>query len=255
MSTWALVPARSFATAKSRLGELGSGRGAVAQALLAHVLDTLAGSVDGVLVATDGDDVARFAAARGAEVLFDLGRPSLADVIDRGLAALADRGAARAIVLMADLPLVQACDVRKLLCALGDADLVAAPDRDHLGTNALGLHLPAALPTCFGNADSYRRHVVAASARAMRIVTIDRDGLGFDLDGPADLADLLATRPSEPDARIGDQGAVGAETRLGVVDTIERIAGVAGLEVQHAQHAVERGTLRRDATRAAGDAP
>jgi len=265
VSTWALVPARSFATAKSRMAHLGAGRPALARALLDHVLSVLGrAGLDGVLVATDGEDVAAMAREHGAEVLFDAtsmvaGVPvPLAVVVDRGLAALEGRGADAALVLMADLPLLAPADVRRMIGALPGADVVAAPDRDHLGTNALALRLPAALPTCFGNADSYQRHLVAAAARAMRVVTIDRDTLGFDLDGPVDLADLLATHATEPEARIGGEGAVGAEAVVGVLDAIERIVHAAGrltgLGLHHAQHAVQRRTLRRHPPRAARNA-
>jgi len=64
------------------------------------------------------------------------------------------------------------------------------------------LRLPGA-PTCLGNPDSYPRHVAAARATGLRLATIDRDGLAFDLDGPADLADLTAVA----EARVGGQGA------------------------------------------------
>jgi 2-phospho-L-lactate/phosphoenolpyruvate guanylyltransferase len=199
MTPWVLVPARSFATGKSRLGALGRRRAELAQALLEHVLavTTATPGLAGILVATDGDDVAALARRRGAAVLADAAPRGLADVVDRGLATLAERGARAALVLMADLPLLTSSDVTRLTRALAGSDLVLAPDRDRLGTNALATHLPAA-PTCLGHPDSFCRHVAAACGRGDRLVTLDRDGLAFDLDGPADLADLLGTRAPPP---------------------------------------------------------
>lgn len=254
MTAWALLPVRSFATGKSRLGSLGAARADLARALFDHVAAAVASLP--VLVATDGDDVAAAAAARGFDVIADARgctAPTLAAIVDRGLAALAAHGASAAVVLMSDLPLVRAADVARLVSALDGADVVAAPDRDQLGTNALALRLPAALATCFGNADSYRRHLAAARAAGLRLATLDRDGLAFDLDVPADLDDLLRT--AEPVPRIRREGAVRAEGSLRVVDAVERLAAVGRLLREGAKHPVERRTLGGHAPGAASRAP
>jgi len=238
MRTWALIPVRSFSTGKSRLGALGPSRAEVARALFDHVHRVVAGSglFAGVLVATDGADVAALA----DDVLVDEGPRPLAAIVDRGLTVLAARGADAAVVVMADLPLLAAADLARMIGALAEADVVAAADRDHLGTNALGLRLPAP-PTCFGNPDSYHRHVAAARAGALRLATIDRDGLAFDVDGPSDLDDLTA----EAKPRIGGEPAVGAEPGVGVFDTIERIRR--RLVDEGTAHLIERRALGRDA--------
>lgn len=238
MKTWGLIPVRSFSTGKSRLGGLGAGRCDVARALFQHVHAVVATCplLDGVLVATDDDEVGGIA----RQLLLDDGRQPLSAIVDRGLDALVERGAAAAVVIMADLPFLAPGDLSRMIAALEDADVVAAPDRDHLGTNALALRLPAA-PTCFGNPDSYPRHVAAARAAGRRLATIDRDGLAFDLDGPADLADLTP----EAEARIGGQAMIRAEPGLGVVDAIERIRR--GLGGEGPAHPVERRTLGREA--------
>jgi 2-phospho-L-lactate guanylyltransferase len=94
--------------------------------------------------------------------------------------------------VMSDLPRLGALDVERLLVALRDADVAIAPDRPQLGTNALALRLPAPLATCFGNADSFARHLAAAETRALRAAVIHARGLAFDLDRPADLAALVS---------------------------------------------------------------
>lgn len=248
MSTWALIPVRSFSTGKSRLtpaepwtlGGLGVGRRDVARALFQHVhaVVTACPVVDGVLVATDDEEEV---GAIAREILLDDGRQPLSAIVDRGLEALVALGAQAAVVVMADLPLLTGPDLARMVAALDDADVALAPDRDHLGTNALALRLPGA-PTCFGNPDSYPRHVAAARAAGLRLATIDRDGLAFDLDGPADLADLTA----EAKARVGGQPPIRAEARLGVVDAIERIRR--GLLGERPPHPVERRALGRNAS-------
>jgi 2-phospho-L-lactate guanylyltransferase len=199
--TWALVPARSFRSGKSRLAgdpRVGSERAQLARSLFDRVAGVLAGarSIDGILVATDGADVAAAAAQHGADVLFDQPRghapQPLASIIDRGLAQLASRGARAAIVVMADLPAVVPADVARMHDALATADLVLAPDRDLLGTNALAVRLPAPIATRFGHRDSFPRHLTASGA--LRLAVVHSPGLAFDLDQPADLDELERRR-------------------------------------------------------------
>src|SRR5579871_6872770 len=69
MSVWALVPAKSFARAKSRLSPIldAQARRDLARSMLEHVLSVLAEcpEIAGVMVVTDGDEVADLARARG----------------------------------------------------------------------------------------------------------------------------------------------------------------------------------------------
>jgi 2-phospho-L-lactate guanylyltransferase len=190
---WAVVPAKSLARGKSRLqpvlGE--QGRARFARGLLEHVLGVLAScDLGGVLVATDGDDVAALALERGAHVRRDRGEPTLAQVVDRALEDVARRGASSAVVLMADLPRIEAADVHGLLAALADHDVVLV--RDHLGrhTNALAVAPPTAMATCFGARDSFRDHCAAAAALGLRLSILENERISFDVDGPADHARL-----------------------------------------------------------------
>jgi 2-phospho-L-lactate guanylyltransferase len=186
---WAVIPAKTFTRGKSRLRPvLGDDeRGRFAARLLDHVL-VVAGAcgLDGVLVATDGDDVADLARSRGAEVLRDSGAGSLAAVVDRALAETERRGAGEAIVLMADLPRIEPRDVLSLLAALTDHDAVVV--RDHLGghTNAMALAPPCALATSFGRDDSFAAHCRSARAAGLRLAVIDNERIAFDVDAPDD---------------------------------------------------------------------
>lgn len=196
---WAVVPAKSLLQGKSRLRPvLDEGERALfARRLLEHVLDVLAAcELDGVLVATGGDDVAALASERGAHVLRDRGVGSLADVVDHALAEVASRGAASAVVLMANLPRVEPRDVGALLDALDDHDVALV--RDHLGrhTNALAIAPPAAMPTCFGREDSFAAHFAAARAAGLRAVVVESERIAFDVDVPANHRELTTPRPA-----------------------------------------------------------
>lgn len=199
---WALVPAKGYARAKTRLAPRRSGpeRAALARELLAHTLAVLSRcpGLAGVVVVTDADEVAADARARGAEVVRDAGA-GLGAAVEAGLAALSDRGAAAALVLMPDLPWVEAADVAALLA--GDADVVAAPDQAGRGTNALRLPLPAALATCFGQPDGLRAHLEATRGAGLSVAVVSRERLAFDLDTPDDLDRLAQSR--EPRLEAG----------------------------------------------------
>jgi 2-phospho-L-lactate guanylyltransferase len=204
--TWAIVPAKSLARGKSRLrGVLGEDeRASFARRLLEHVLEVLrACELDGVLVATDGDEVAELARKHGAHVRRDGGEGSLATVVDGALADVASRGACAAVVLMADLPRVEPRDVAVLLRALGDCDIALV--RDHLGrhTNALAVAPPTAMPTCFGSDQSFARHCEAARAAGLRVAVVESERIAFDVDGPSDLVRLEASRLPTPASESG----------------------------------------------------
>jgi 2-phospho-L-lactate guanylyltransferase len=203
---WAVVPVKCFARGKSRLERVLSraAREDLARALCDHTLATLSAceTIAGTLVATDCEIVQAFAEARGAEVVRDVRAGSLNQIADHALAELAKKGARSAIVLMGDLPLLDAEDIQGLVGALGSASVVVAPDRVRRGTNALGLTPPDRMATCFGSEISFRRHVARARKEGIAHVVHRSDGIAFDLDSPDDLARALALRYAERGALL-----------------------------------------------------
>jgi 2-phospho-L-lactate guanylyltransferase len=193
---WAVIPAKRFARAKTRLRSVldGPRRSVLAREMFGGVMDACAecGELTGTLVATDGDDVAALGAARGAAVLRDAGTSarSLSTVIDDALAAVAARSATHALVIMADLPWLRGQDVRELLAQLRRADLVLAPDRSRRGTSALGLRLhllKLGMHARFGHADSLQRHVEEAKRLHATRTIVHNPRVAFDIDAPDDL--------------------------------------------------------------------
>jgi 2-phospho-L-lactate guanylyltransferase len=199
---WAIVPAKSLARGKSRLRPVlaDAERAAFARGLLEHTLGALAAAgLDGVLVCTDGDDVAHLAAALGVEVLRDVGETAgataappaaspLARVVDGALRHVEARGAATAIVLMADLPRLAPASVAAVLAALDAHDVAIV--RDHVGhhTNALALSPPTAFSTSFGTPRSFDAHCASARAAGLRVAVVVDARIAFDVDGPSDHA-------------------------------------------------------------------
>ncbi|HEX7476817.1 MAG TPA: 2-phospho-L-lactate guanylyltransferase [Polyangiales bacterium] len=190
---WAVVPMKSFARGKSRLQAAldDASRAALAREMFAHVLSVVRATpeLSGVLVVSDGDDVAALSTQLGAHVLRDPpDRPTtLARVVDSALAQLQSRGAAGALVLMGDLPRIEVADVQQLLAALRDSDVVLAPDRSGQCTNALGLQLAHVHPTSFGQPDSFAQHQRRASELGLRVSVIHNVRIGFDVDTRAEL--------------------------------------------------------------------
>ncbi len=90
-------------------------------------------------------------------------------------------GCSSMMILAGDLPLLTVDDVRLLIAALADYDVVLAPDQEQCGTNALGVRLPSPLPFGFGT-DSAAHHLRSAARLGLRVHLVHTPTLAFDLD-------------------------------------------------------------------------
>lgn len=175
------MPIKSFAAAKARLAPaLSPGERAVlARALAASVLDA-AGDLP-VAVACDDTDVAAWASARGALVVWTPDR-GLDGAVADGVEALAARGAARVVVAHADLPL--ATDLGRVARFEG---VTLVPDRHNDGTNVLCVPAGVRFPFSYGPR-SFSRHAAAALTLQLPLRILREPSLGADVDVPGDLA-------------------------------------------------------------------
>ena len=188
MTTWAVVPLKRFAEAKRRLAgvlDLES-RWRLSTAMLRDVLAALAATpgLDRIVLATSEPTAAGF----GCPVIDD-GGGDLNRAIARAAAALEAAKVARMLVLPADVPLVTAPEIARVLAAGKAAPVVIVPDLRGHGTNALLLAPPRAMDPCFGT-DSRARHAAAARNLGLASTELRLSGLGFDVDEPDDLARL-----------------------------------------------------------------
>lgn len=195
MGLFALVPAKRFEAAKSRLGGVldGAGRAAFARRMFEHVVSTLDASdaFARLAVVTDSEEVARLAKDLGALALSDPASAlTLADRVDASLAELERRGATAALIVMGDLPTLTIDDVSRLVRGLDAADMVVAPDGRGRHTNALGLRVPAPFRTHFGDAESLARHRETATIAGLTMSVVETPGLAFDVDTESDYATL-----------------------------------------------------------------
>jgi 2-phospho-L-lactate guanylyltransferase len=195
--TAVLIPMKCFALAKTRLRMRldPSERAALGRAMFQRVLRATSGCDTWVL--TNGDDVAQLARQLGSHVLEDPPQPltaaveasstALGSLIDWGLRELAAQGVRRALVLMADLPLIEPDDVARLMAALDRVELAATSDRRGHSTNALALHLPFAARTAFGDPRSYALHLRRARELGLRTMELPNARIAHDIDIPEDL--------------------------------------------------------------------
>ena len=191
MSLWSIVPVKALDESKSRLREVLSPdqRVELSREMLLHTLQLLSEipEVERTLVVSADPMVLRLAQGHGAKALEERGSPSLNKALSQAT-ELAEMSRVKAVLMLpADLPLIQAEDVRALIDRMQDPPVaVISPDRTRSGTNALLVAPLGTFEYAFGQ-DSFNRHVRRAEASGARIEIVELPALGLDLDAPEDL--------------------------------------------------------------------
>jgi 2-phospho-L-lactate/phosphoenolpyruvate guanylyltransferase len=200
MSTVAILPVKSFGSAKQRLaGVLGTGsRQALAQAMFADVLASLrrVPGLDSVTVVTADRAAESAAAGERIRVLRDPDEAGQSQAALIGIRHAQRAGLDRVLLVPSDTPLLDPAEVAGLLERAPPVAIV--PDRHGTGTNSLLLTPPGAIDPSFGPG-SLARHIAAAEAAGLRHSLEHVPTLMLDVDTPEDLAELEATL----DARRG----------------------------------------------------
>ena len=217
-STWIVIPVRSLTDGKRRLALVlePDERAALVRRLFLHTLEAALAAGPSVLVVSPDPDALALARARGAVGLEEPRPVELNHAIELAAREAAACGAGALLVVSADLPELEAADLRAMLppsdseavppaaiSARHPADgapadpreagllktgtlMRIAPDEAGIGTNALYVRPPGLLAFEYGET-SCRRHLEQARAQGARIDRVERPGLGFDLDTPDDL--------------------------------------------------------------------
>jgi 2-phospho-L-lactate guanylyltransferase len=199
MRTAAILPVKRFERAKQRLaGALGSPlRAALAQAMVADVLDALARcpEIERTLVVT-GEPVLRGAAhTRRATMIEDASERGQSAAAQLGVQHALDEGFERVLCVPGDCPALDPDELGALLTARSGAGrplVTIVPDRHGTGTNGLLLAPPDALAPAFGPG-SLERHRSLARARGARVLVRRPASLLLDVDTNQDL-DVLRAR-------------------------------------------------------------
>ena len=192
MSVAAVVPVKDLAGTKSRLTPIldPAGRAGLTIYMMGRVICALleAGIEDTCVVSPDRL-VLQKAGEKGAEVLHQESR-GLNPALEEGRRWALGRGASALLVLPADLPLLEAEDVRAVIsCGKEEPSVVISSDATNAGTNALLLRPPDLFPFAFGPG-SFGKHRRTAEESNIPMTVCERTHLAFDLDTKEDFARL-----------------------------------------------------------------
>jgi 2-phospho-L-lactate guanylyltransferase len=203
MRTAAVLPIKSFARAKLRLGDAvgGSDRRELADAMVADVLAALAAApIDDVIVVTAEPLAVRAAERAGATIVEDPEERGQSAAALRGIDAAVVRGAERALLVPGDCPALDPVELSHLLARPSTPpQVVIVPDRHGSGTNALLLTPPEVIVPAFGPG-SFARHAARAHAAGASVRVAELPSLALDVDTPADLAALRSALDGRPRA-------------------------------------------------------
>ena len=190
-----LVPVKNLSNAKQRLSSVltPEERFELAQAMCEDVLGTLASwqkRPEVAVVTSDpfAEDVASYF---GFQTIADKVNPGETEAIAMATAHCQSLGADSTLVIPADIPLIEASELQKILDSAPPEGTVLVPDAARRGTNA-AFRRPAALfPLHFGN-DSYLPHLTSAQATGLPCLVMKLPGIARDIDRPEDLRELAA---------------------------------------------------------------
>jgi 2-phospho-L-lactate guanylyltransferase len=184
-----IVPHRGLAVAKTRLAQVldDAARAALALRLLERVLGVAHDACSDVVVITPSAALDQVVTGAGATLVVQRGM-GLNAGLDQARDAARRDGIERLAILHGDLPNLTAADVVALVQPIeNEAGVAIAPDRAGAGTNGLALRPIDAIPFRFGQG-SFAAHREEAQRASLPLAIIERPGLAFDLDTPADLA-------------------------------------------------------------------
>ena len=211
-----LIPVKNLNRAKQRLASIAdqAARTALAQAMLEDVVSAIAGWKDrpaAALVTSDPFAI-ELARANGLQLIPDTANVSETHAIEMATQACISSGAKWTLVIPADIPLIEAWELERILVAAPEEGSLLVPAADGRGTNA-AFRRPAGLfPLRFGN-DSFKPHYAAAQATGKPCIVLESPGIALDVDNPEELNRMIADPGNRRAQRLARQWGV-APARL-----------------------------------------
>jgi 2-phospho-L-lactate guanylyltransferase len=207
---WALVPIKQLSLSKQRLNNsLGDDRQKLTEAMLNDVLSALAASqeIDQIAVVTSDPMLAAQIQQRGHLVIQENEPHGLNSAIKTGVEAIRKRGAKTVVVLPADVPLITAEEVDRLVSSYeqqsqADSGMVVGilPSGDRKGTNCLILDAEQAFTFRYG-VDSFELHCRSVKSHNGKVISLDSSTVSLDIDEPEDVKAMVAYGLENPDFR------------------------------------------------------
>lgn len=218
MRTLAVVPIKSFATAKQRLAGVlaGGARQALVQAMFSDVLGGLRRTegIDFIAVVTDDITAESLASGPGMVVLHDDRRDGQSEATEIGIRYAEAEGYERVLLVPGDTPLLDPVEIEALLARCSDDGIQVAivPDRHGTGTNALLIQPAGAFEPAFGP-DSLPRHLGRARGMGLAHRIENVNSLAYDVDTADDLVALW---------NLIDDSKRGAQRTRGTLSQLDR---------------------------------
>jgi 2-phospho-L-lactate/phosphoenolpyruvate guanylyltransferase len=202
MTTAVILPVKSFAQAKQRLG--GPAREALAAAMVDDTLDALAGAGLGPLIVVSRESRVRRAEA---ELVIDEREQGQSAAALLGVARARELGCERALLVPGDCPLIDGGELAGLTARAESLDVAIVPDRHGTGTNGLAVTTDGRFEPQFGPG-SRARHVAQAEAKGLVYEVVTVPSLALDVDTQADAAALAAVLERFPGRALRTRAAL-----------------------------------------------
>jgi 2-phospho-L-lactate guanylyltransferase len=191
MTIWAIVPVKPLRRGKSRLAGMLSEeqRTRLNRHLLEHTLTIIneIHEIEHALVVSRDPAALALTREMGGRTVLEDGAPQFNTAIKRATIVAQAHGAHAVLILPADIPLITTTDLHDLLeRGLFPPVVVIAPDRRRDGTNALFVN-PAGMIEYGYGPGSFHIHSERAIQSGAKLVTLESDRIGLDLDLPEDL--------------------------------------------------------------------
>jgi 2-phospho-L-lactate guanylyltransferase len=187
---WAIVPAKRFSHAKTRLAPVLTRpeRSQLARAMLHDVMTVLSSvkELAGILVVSGDPSVARVVHPFGARLVYDVLETGVNDAVREGLNALTRDRKAGVMIIPGDVPFTTPAELQTVLRTMVERMIVLTPASHDGGTNCLAMADPCGIPPCFGEG-SFIKHQAAARRARIAYGVCHLEGLGHDIDCPDDL--------------------------------------------------------------------
>jgi 2-phospho-L-lactate guanylyltransferase len=190
-----LIPLKDPTHAKTRLAEFLSEdeRRRLAWAMFEDVFGAASAArvPDRVVLVSSFPPAVEKARSLGWETLIEESQISESASVDWASGVLSENGFDTVMRLPADLPLVQAEDIDRLLSIVLDSPgALIVPSREGTGTNAIIRRPPALFPSRFGP-NSLALHKQEAARVGVECLVVTNERVALDIDEPTDLEALL----------------------------------------------------------------
>ncbi|MGH9922500.1 MAG: 2-phospho-L-lactate guanylyltransferase [Nitrososphaerales archaeon] len=194
MNTYAIVPVKTFANGKKRLGSVLTvdERIKLSEAMLYDVLDAVSNcrSISKTIIVSKDERILSIAKEFGTTIVNEEEELGVNAAV-----ALTDdicRDSDASVVIPQDLPLLQPSDLDAFCKSAGNENcVIITPSHRYDGTNAL-LRKPANIMKTHYDEDSYEIHLKKARENSIPAKIIMNRRLMLDLDEPSDITHIMS---------------------------------------------------------------